>query len=119
MNKILLTVIFVLVVNVTYSQTYVSPVGFVENEVNKQRVIRFIKTQVKADMQALGMDTPQVLRMMEGEQLASFKKLLKATDLPLLKRMENDMCRLNMCNYQTIWMMYEENYKASKNSLEW
>lgn len=41
------------------------------------------------------------------------------TDLYILKRTEKDLCSINMCNYQMIWMMYEENYKARKKSLEW
>lgn len=117
--KALLFFIFLGSIEFCFSQTYISPIGFVENEFNKQQVISFIKKQVKTDLQAVNMDSPQLLRMMEEEQLDSFKKLLKVTDLRLLKRTEKDLCAVNMCNYQMIWLMYEENYEASKKSLEW
>ena len=54
-----------------------SPIGFVSNETNKQKVIEFIKKQVKDDYSKIGMDDPSTLRMMENENLNAFKKLMK------------------------------------------
>lgn len=59
------------------AQTFVSPISFVENDSNKQKVISFIKKQVKDDCSRIGMDDPSTLRMMEQENLNAFKELTK------------------------------------------
>jgi hypothetical protein len=103
----------------SYGQSFVSPIGFVENEVNKQSVIEFIKKQVKQDYSAIGMGDPSTLRMMESENLKAFKELIKVTNTSLLKEVIDKYCGIGMCNYTTIWMMYKEQEKASQKSLQW
>ena len=65
------------------------------------------------------MDNPSTLRMMEQENLNAFKKLLSVKNKSLLKRVEKTYCDIGMCNYSTILMMYNEEEKASNESLSW
>jgi hypothetical protein len=102
-----------------FSQSFISPIGFVENETNKQKVIAYIEKQVKEDYSAIGMNDPSTLRMMEKENLDAFKKLTKVSNTTLLKEVIKTYCEIGMCNYSTILMMYNEQNKASKETLEW
>lgn len=77
------------------------------------------KKQVKEDYSAIGMDDPSTLRMMEKENLDAFKKLTKVSNITLLKKVIKTYCEIDMCNYSTILMMYNEQNKASKKELEW
>lgn len=119
MKKYILLVISLLFVTNLFAQSFVSPINFVENEINKQMVISFIKKQVKDDYTAIGMSDPSTLRMMEAENLKAFKELIKVTNTALLKQVIKTYCDIGMCNYSTILMMYKEQYKASKKTLEW
>ena len=119
MKKILLTfALFIFSLSV-FSQSFVSPIGFVENETNKEKVIAYIKKQVKEDYSEIGMDDPATLRMMEKENLDAFKKLTKVSNTTLLKEVIKTYCEIGMCNYSTILMMYNEQNKASQETLEW
>lgn len=103
----------------TFGQTFVSPIGFVNNETNRARVVRFIEHQVKTDYTAIGMNDPMTLRMMEDENMKAFKQLIRATNTSLLKQVIDTYCGIGMCNYSTIWMMYQEQNKAAGSSLKW
>jgi hypothetical protein len=59
------------------AQSFVSPIGFVQTEANQQKVIRFIESQVKRDMSAIGMNDPMTLRMMEQEKRDASQQNLK------------------------------------------
>ena len=78
-----------------------------------------IKKQVKEDCACIGMDDPSIFRMMEQENLNAFKDLIKISNTSLLKDVIKDCCDIGMCNYSTILMMYKEQDKASKKSMEW
>lgn len=119
MKKIFLTLVATFLASNLFSQSFVSPIDFVENESNKERVINFIKKQVKEDYSAIGMGDPSTLRMMEKENLDAFKKLTRITNTGLLKKVIRTYCDIGMCNYSTIFMMYKEQNKASKESLKW
>mgnify|MGYP001173410893 FL=1 len=101
------------------AQSYVSPVGFQNNDYNKNKVIQYIKYDVKKTYSAIGMDNPTTLRMMEQENLNAFKELLSAKNKTLLKKVEKTYCDIGMCNYSTILMMYKEEANAASKSLEW
>lgn len=118
-QRILVVALLVLFNSLLFAQNFVSPITFVDNELNKQKVISFIKKQVKEDCAAIGMDDPSTLRMMERENLNAFKELIKITNTSLLKDVIKDCCDIGMCNYSTILMMYKEQDKASKKTLEW
>ncbi len=119
MRKIVLALGVILFTSNLFAQSFVSPIGFVQNETNKNKVISFIKKQVKDDYSAIGMDNPMTLRMMENENLKAFKELTKVTNKPILRDVIKTYCDIGMCNYSTILMMYNEQNKASKETLKW
>lgn len=119
MRTILTLAFMTFIFSKVIGQTFVSPIGFVETEINKQRVIEFIQKQVKHDYSAIGMDDPSTLRMMETENLKAFKELTKVSNTSLLRDVIEKYCGIGMCNYSTIWMMYKEQEKASQKSLKW
>jgi len=102
-----------------FSQSFVSPIGFVATDDSKADVLAFIKKQVKDDYSKLGMDNPSTLRLMEQENLKAFKELIKVSNTTLLKQVIKTYCDIGMCNYSTILMMYKEQEKDSKKSTEW
>ena len=57
--------------------------------------------------------------MMEDENMSAFKELIQVTNTALLRQVIDTYCEIGMCNYSTIWMMYEEQAKASNKSLRW
>ena len=69
------------------------------------------------------MCTNSLLRMMEEEELNSFKKLTKAKEEVILNNVIQTYCMNSllegMCMYSTILMMYEEEVKASGKKLTW
>ena len=119
MKKTILLLGILLFTSNLFAQSFITPIGFIPNEVNKQRVISYIKKQVKDDYSAIGMDDPSTLRMMEQENLKAFKELTKASNTSLLKNVIKTYCNIGMCNYSTILMMYNEQNKASKKTLKW
>jgi len=119
MKKLLLAFGIIFFTSNLFAQSFVSPIGFIQNETNKERVIAFIKKQVKDDYSAIGMGDPYTLRMMEKENLNAFKELTKVTNTSLLKNAIKTYCEIGMCNYSTILMMYNEQTKASNKTLEW
>ena len=60
-----------------------------------------------------------ILRMMEKEELNSFKELTSVKNRPLLDSVIATYCEIGMCNYSTILMMYNEEKSASNKSLQW
>jgi hypothetical protein len=119
MKKLFLAFSIVLFTSNLIAQSFVSPIGFVSNESNKQKVISYIKKQVKDDYSDIGMDDPLTLRMMENENLKAFKELIRVNNTSLLRDVIKTYCEIGMCNYSTILMMYKEQNKASKKTLEW
>ena len=118
-KKLLFSFVILLFTSNLFSQSFISPIGFIPNETNKEKVISFIKKQVKEDYSAIGMDDPSTLRMMETENLNAFKKLIKVTNTSILRDVIKTYCEIGMCNYSTILMMYNEQNKASKETLKW
>lgn len=119
MKPILFISIFTLFNSIVFAQSFVSPIGFIENDENKSKVIAFIEKQVREDYSAIGMGDPVTLRMMEEENLKAFKELLTVTNTELLEDVIKTYCEIGMCNYSTILMMYNEQNKASKEKLKW
>jgi len=117
MKKLLILLLFIPLG--CFGQSYVSPIGFNNNEDNKNKVIEYIKYEVKRTYSAIGMDNPSILRMMEDENLDAFKELLKVKNESILKRVEKTYCDIGMCNYIIILTMYKEESIAENKSLEW
>jgi len=51
--------------------------------------------------------------------MKAFKELIKITNTVLLRDVIKTYCDIGMYNYTTILMMYKEQDKASKETLEW
>ena len=119
MKKVFLSIALMVLTSSLFSQSFVSPINFVSNETNKQKVIAFIKSSVKAEYTKIGMGDPATLRMMENENLKAFKELVKVSDKKLLQSIIDTYCEIGMCNYTTFIMMYNEQFKAKNQSLEW
>ncbi|ORM74419.1 hypothetical protein HA48_03930 [Pantoea wallisii] len=102
---------------------FIHPLDFNGSDAQKQEVIDFIQSRVKADYcnGQLDMCQPTTLRMMEQQNLSAFKKLTQAKDRKVMDRVIKDYCNgsLDMCNYTTIEMMYQQNLKASGEKLTW
>jgi len=79
----------------------------------------YIKDNVKEQYSKIGMGDPSTLRMMENEELKSFKELTQVKNRKLLDSVIRQYCGIGMCNYNTILMMYNEQNKASKENLKW
>jgi len=65
------------------------------------------------------MDNPSTLRLMEKEELKSFKKLMEAKNRKLLDKVISQYCKIGMCNYSIISMMYNKEEESSKEELTW
>ena len=121
MHKIIIfLVIFLLSKNALAD--FVHPMIF-DEKTQKEEVLNYIKDHVKKDYcsGSIDMCNHSTLRMMEQQNLDSFKKLMQAQDKKIMDKVIEDYCSatLDMCSYSTILMMYEQNLKASKKELEW
>ena len=86
---------------------------------DKNSFIKETKLIVKETYSQIGMDSESMLRMMEAEELRCFKELTQVQDIDLLKKVQRQYCAIGMCNYSTIYMMYNVEVKASRRNLEW
>ena len=111
----------------TFAKNIPHPLDFNGSEQGKKNIISFIEKNVYEtyceNEMLKSMCTNSLLRMMEDEELTSFKKLTKAKEETILKYVIQTYC-LNsmledMCMYSTILMMYEEEVKASGKKLTW
>ena len=118
MKKIFL-LLFLFQSTTLFSQSFISPINFVSTEKNKKDVISFIEKNVYQTYSSIGMDDPSTLRMMEKEELKSFKELTQVYNKSLLRSVINTYCEIGMCNYSTILMMYKEQEKSSNEKLTW
>ena len=117
--KLLTVCILFLSISLSWGSEMVSPINFNPTPANKNKVIAFIKENVKETYSKIGMDDASTLRMMEEEELRCFKELTKVKNIDLLKKVKMQYCLIGMCNYSTILMMYNEEVAASNRSLEW
>jgi len=114
-------VLFLFIAGHLFSQNvaFVHPLDFKNTEVDKEKVLKYIVQNVKDTYSKIGMDSPSTLRMMEAEELDSFKKLSNVTNRTLLDKVIVTYCNIGMCNYSTIWMMYNEESQAEQQELKW
>lgn len=107
-----------------YSANFINPNTFKGTELEKQQVLSYIKENAKETYEAIGMGDPSTLRMMEAEELKSFKSLVSVENKELLNSVIKQYCDIGMCNYSTISMMYKgimyiEQYSDSKKETTW
>lgn len=111
--------IFFLVSSLVFGASFVNPNNFSGSQKEKDAVVAWIKQNIKEEYSAIVMDDPMTLRMMEKEDLDAFKALTQVDNKGLLKRVINDYRAAGMDTYNVIWMMYQEQKKASNSSLSW
>lgn len=111
--------LFILFSTCSIAATVIHPLDFKGSDTEKEKVIKQIKESVKETYTKIGMGDPSTLRMMEKKELSSFKELTGVSNRKLLDNVINQYCNIGMCNYSTILMMYNEQNKASKESLSW
>ena len=113
--------------NVGFSKNIPHPKDFKGSEQEKKNIISFIEKNVNEiyceNEMLKSMCTNSLLRMMEDEELTSFKKLTKAKEELILNNVIQTYCMNSMledmCMYSTILMMYEEEVRASGKKLTW
>lgn len=107
----------------TANAAFIHPMDFDGSEAQKQEVIEYIQSKVKADYCEGGIDMCRdtTLRMMEKSNLNAFKQLTQAKNRKIMDKVIKDYCKsgLDMCSYATIRMMYNKNLKASDEKLTW
>ena len=128
MRIINLIMLFLLLFSSTvFAKEIINPLTFSGSQSEKNAVISFIETNVEemycGNELLESMCTNSLLRMMEEEELSSFKKLTNAKNPKILKNVINTYCYDSFlegfCNYTMILMMYEEEASAAGKKLEW
>jgi len=120
MRKILLALMMILFIStIVAAADFVHPLDFKGTQAEKDKIIAYIKENVKSTYSKIGMGDPSTLRMMEKEELDNFKRLTKVKNRKLLDNVIKQYCNIGMCNYNTIYMIYQEQLKASEESLNW
>ena len=84
MVRLALALSFLVFANSASAVELIHPLDFKGTEEEKQRVISYIVQNVKETYTAIGMGDPSTLRMMENEELNSFKALMKKENRELL-----------------------------------
>lgn len=105
--------------SVSFAADLIHPMDFNGTEAEKKRVVSQITASVKETYTSIGMGDPYTLRMMEKEELRSFKALTQVTNRKLLDSVIRQYCNIGMCNYNTILMMYNEQNSAASRKLTW
>lgn len=96
--------------------TMIHPTNFKDTKENREEVIQFIQIMVKDANPA---QSATILRMLEKNQLSSFKILTRATNKKLLDKIINKECSKKSCSYTIVKMLYESEIRASKEKLSW
>lgn len=115
--KLLLFIIFSFSLN-SFAQTFVSPINYVNNELNNKKVVLFIKERVKINVFANGIRDQSKIRKIERENLKAFKKLTKVNNTALLDSIIKDRSESWYYNYSEILALYkwEEKKWKKKNT---
>lgn len=125
MKKLILTVSLSVLSSFAFSAPagYVDPVSFDGSDSQKGQVIKYIKANVYKDYcKQLGQCSATMLRMMEEEELKSFKFLAAETKKheKEYRQVYKDYCEtINMCNYGTLKMMFNKEVESASKELTW
>ena len=125
--KTLLTLFVLFCSSNIFGKDIIDPLSFSGSQSEKNAIISFIEKDVKktyCENELLeSMCTNSILRMMEEEELQSFKKLIYAKNKNILNKVINSYCNNSllesMCTYTIILMMYEEEVTAAGKKLDW
>jgi hypothetical protein len=102
-----------------FASSLIHPLDFKGTNEEKNEVLSFITKNVNNTYSKIGMGDPATLRMMEEEELKSFKILTKAENRKLLDSVITQYCSIGICTYSTIKMMYDEQLYSSQKKLNW
>ena len=125
--KIILSLFVLFCSSNIFGKDIIDPLSFSGSQSEKNAIISFIEKDVKktyCENELLeSMCTNSILRMMEEEELQSFKKLIYAKNKNILNKVINSYCNNSllesMCTYTIILMMYEEEVTAAGKKLDW
>lgn len=101
---------------------FVSPLTFDGSNEQKQQVIRYIEKRVEKQMKLFGDSaSPTMKSLLEEQSLTSFKKMLDVIDKVLLKEVIKRNCKsaIDLCDYTTIEMLYEQDLESKNKKLKW
>lgn len=101
------------------AQEFVSPVGFIDTQANRQKVMEYIKVQVREDASAKGENDPQKIRYYERENLKAFKRLMKVKNTALLEKIIKECCEIKQCSYLIFFLMYQDEDRSYPETIEW
>ena len=102
-----------------FSSELIHPLDFKGTEKEKLKVVAFIANYVKVSATALGMDNPEMLKLMESSELKSFQDLTHSSDRKTLDKAINESCSIGICIYSMISMMYNQELVNSNKKLSW
>jgi hypothetical protein len=115
MKKVICLFVFLIFASTGFCQSFVNPIGFVETDSSKAKVIAFIKKQAQNEYAQVGGD--QSLKTMENASLRAFKKLTKVTNTTLLNQMIKKYAETELYpDYRTILVEYKQQNHAN---LKW
>ena len=114
-----MTITLSIMMSSIFAESLVHPLDFTGADKEKESLIGYIEKNVKETYCAIGMCQATILRMMEEEELKSFKELTGVKNRSLLDSVIETYCGIGMCNYTTILMMYNEEKSALNKSLQW
>ena len=102
----------------SFSQSYVSPIDFQDNDENRNKVIDFIENDVRRIHWDKDVETRRMFAQLE---LDDFKELIKVKNKRLLKQVEKESCfheyGFDVCSYSWILSVYKR--RESEGRLEW
>lgn len=96
------------------AQSFVSPINYVDNELNNKKVVSFIKERVKDNASANGIYDASTISKMEKENWKAFKKLTKVSNTTLLESIIKDYSKNWYYNYSEILTLYKWEEKKAK-----
>ena len=96
-----------------FSVDLIHPHDFLETEKEKADLIAFIRKFVEKKLSAIGMNDEATRNASERFELRAFYQLTKVENRELLDFAIEDSCGLDMCNYTSIKMVYDEQLEAS------
>lgn len=120
---ILIAVLFILlgalILTAAKAEAFINPLDFKGTEQEKAQVVQHIKADVQVRYARFVKGDPSMARLMEEDELNSFKALTMVEDRELLKDVMAKYARVGFDSYTMILTLYQDNLKSKKQSLSW
>ncbi len=97
----------------------VNPLTFKDTPEERAQVLEVCKYLAKQSCDLAGMNTPDMLRIMETEELTSFKALVDAQHPELVEEALITCQKAGMVSYSMINIMYNNFVNAQNSELKW